>query len=167
MVPFVWGQKFAAAASAGASMQQRINRTYGSTLLRTYFSIFVNGEVDLDSYTHSDANILTYNTMMDGLRLQDFTLSVADSTTWLCNERNFKSSSIQSLKQFKQNFVHIDNWCGSSPCDNDDTLLNGLSLDTDRTWSVTTTTPNAAFKYYLFYTTQKKLVISKGSLTLI
>ena len=83
---------------------------------------------------------MTYNTMMDGLRLQDFTLTVADSTPWLYNERNFKNSAMQSIQQFKQNFVHIDNWCGASPCDNDDTLLNGLSLDTDRTWSVLTTT---------------------------
>ena len=167
IIPFVNGQKFAASASAGASMQQRFNSTNGSTLLRTYFSIFVNGETDLDAYTHTDANIISYNTMMDGLRLQDYTIAVADGTAWLTNERNFKNSCMQSNQQFKQNFVHIDNGCGASPCENDDSLLNGLSLDSDRTWSVTTTTTNAAYKYYLFYTTQKRLVISKGSLTLI
>ncbi len=53
---------------------------------------------------------------MDGLRLQDFTLKVADSTHWLYNERNFRDSRMQSLQQFKANFVHIDNWCGASPC---------------------------------------------------
>ena len=105
--------------------------------------------------------------MMDGLRLQDFTLSVADGTAWLYNERNFSNSAMQSLEQWKNNFVHIDNWGGNAPCNNDDTLLNGLSLDSDRTWSVTTTTPNLAYKYYMFYTTQKKLVISRGSLTLV
>ena len=74
---------------------------------------------------------------------------------------------MQSLKQYKQNFVHIDNWGGNAPCDNDDTLVNGLSLDSDRTLSVSTTTTNTAFKYYMFYTTQKKLVISRGTLTLV
>ncbi len=74
---------------------------------------------------------------------------------------------MQSIQQYKQNFVHIDNWCGASPCENDDTLLNGLSLDSDRTWSMNTTTTNTAFTYYLFFTTQKKLVISKGTLALI
>ena len=74
---------------------------------------------------------------------------------------------MQCIKQFKQNFVRIDNWCGSAPCENDDTILNGLNLDSDRTWSVITTTPNASYKYYLFYTTQKKLVISKGTLALV
>ena len=167
IIPFVYSQKYAASQSAGASMQQRINSTNGVNLLRTYFSIFVNGETDLGAYTHTDANIISYNTMMDGLRLQDYTLAVADGTAWLTNERNFKNSCMQSLQQYKQNFIHIDNWCGASPCNNDDTVLNGLSLDSDRTWSVNTTTPNAAYKYYLFYTTQKKLVISKGTLALI
>ena len=167
VVPFVRGQKFASAASAGASMQQRISKSDCSTLLRTYFSIFTDVETSRDAYNHSDANILTYNTMMDGLRLQDFTLSVADGTAYLCNERNLQNSAMQSIKQYKQNFVHIDNWCGNAPCINDDTLLNGLDLDTDRTWSVSTTTTNLALKYYMFYTTQKKLVISRGTLTLV
>ena len=65
--------------------------------------------------------------MMDGLRLQDYTIAVADGTAWLTNERIFKNSCVQSLQQFKQNFVHIDNWCGNSPCNNDDTLLNGVT----------------------------------------
>ena len=72
-----------------------------------------------------------------------------------------------SLKQFKRNFVRIDNWCGASPCQNIYSVLNGLSLDTDRTRSVQTVTPTAAYRYYALFTTQKKLVISKGSLTLI
>ena len=167
IVPFVKCQKYAAAAAEGASLQQRISKSDGSTLLRTYFSIFTDGEVNENAFNHTDANILTYNTMMDGLRLQDFTLSVADGTAWLYNERIFSNSAMQSLEQWKNNFVHIDNWGGYSPCNNDDTLVNGLSLDSDRTWSVTTTTTNTAFKYYMFYTTQKKLVISRGSLTLV
>ncbi len=55
--------------------------------------------------------------MIDGLRLQDYTLSVSDGT--------FKNSCMQALQQYKQNFIHIANWCSASPCDNDDTLLNG------------------------------------------
>ena len=82
---------------------------------------------------------------MDGLRLQDFTLSTADSTHWLANERNFNESSMLNLKQFKNNFIHIDNWCGAAPCLNDDTILNGLDLESDRTWSIQTVTTSAAY----------------------
>ncbi len=63
--------------------------------------------------------------------------------------------------------MHIDNWCGSSPCNNEDSVLNGLSLDNDRTWSMQCNNDTNAYKFYLFFTTQKKLVISRGSLTLI
>jgi len=148
-------------------MQQRLNSSYGSTLLRVYFGVYQNLEETINTYTHNDSFITSYNTYMDGLRLQDFTLTTADSTPWIVNERNFRDSCMLSLKQFKGNFVHIDNWCGASPCQNIDSVLNGLSLDTDRTWSVQTVTPSAAYRYYAFFTTQKKLVISKGSLTLI
>ena len=167
IVPFVNSQKYSSAASGSNAMQQRINATYGHTLLRTYFSCFNNSEVSQFAYTHNDSVIVDYNTYMDGLRLQDFTLKVSDSTHWLYNERNFKNSCMQSLQQFKANFVHIDNWCGASPCNNDDSVLNGLSLDIDRTWSVQCNNATAAYKFYLFYITQKKLVINKGSLTMV
>ena len=167
IVPFVYGQKYNANASTSSAMQQRLNSTYGSTLLRIYFGVFHNTEDTISTYTHNDSYITSYNTYMDGLRLQDFTLSTADSTHWLVNERNFRDSCMLNLKQFKNNFVHIDNWCGAAPCQNEDSVLNGLSLDTDRTWSVQTVTTSAAYRYYAYFTTQKRLVISKGVLALI
>ena len=167
IIPFVYGQKYSSAASGSNAMQQRINASYGHTLLRTYFGCFHVTETSQTAYTHNDSFITDYNTYMDGLRLQDFTFKVSDSTHWLYNERNFRGSCMQSLQQFKANFVHIDNWRGASACNNDDSVLNGLSLDTDRTWSMQCNNVTAAYKFYLFYTTQKRLVISKGSLTLV
>ena len=167
ITPFVYCQKYGAGASTSSSMQQRLNSSYGATLLRTYFGVFHNTETEGTAYNHNDGFITSYNTYMDGLRLQDFTLQPSDSTHWLYNERNFKHSCLQSLQQYKSNFIHIDNWCGAPPCDNDDSVLNGLSLDSDRTWSVQVITPSAALKYYLFFTTQKRLVISKGVLSIV
>ena len=168
MVPFVYCQKYATStASTTSAIQQRMNSSYGHTLLRTYFGVYHATETEATAYTHHDGTVIDYNTYMDGLRLQDFTLRVADSTHWLYNERNLKDSCIQSLQQYKTNFMHIDNWCGASPCNNDDTMLNGLSLDTDRTWSIQLNTASAAYKFYLFFTTQKRLVISKGILSVV
>ena len=100
IVPFVKCQKYAA-ATAEISIQQRISKSDGASLLRTYFSIFTDGEVNDNAFNHTDVNILTYNTMMDGLRLQDFTLSIADGTAWLYNERIFSNSAMQCLRQWK------------------------------------------------------------------
>ena len=167
IVPFVYGQKYNASASTSSAMQQRLNLSSGVSLLRIYFGCFNATEDVLTTYQHNDSCITSYNTYIDGLRLQDFTLSTADSTHWLANERNFNESSILTLKQFKTNFIHIDNWCGAAPCLNDDTILNGLSLESDRTWSIQTVTVSAAYRYYMYYTTQKKLTISRGSISLV
>ena len=169
IVPFLHHQKYVTGVSTTSSMQQRINSSYGSSLLRTYFGIYPSTETDLTTYTHNDSFVVSYNTYMDGLKLQDFTLQSSDATHWLSNERNFKGSCMLSLPQYKSNFVHIDNWCGSSICNTDDSILNGLDLDSDRTWSVIVYTNAVAssYRFYLFYTTQKRLVISKGTLALV
>ena len=151
-------------------MQQRINSSYGATLLRAYFGIFHGTETNATVYNHNDTYITDYNSYMDGLRLQDFTLKVADGTAWLANERSFRESSMLTLQQFKDQFIHIDNWCGTSPCVNDDSVLNGLGLESDRTWSIQANVANLAVdggKCYAFFTTQKRLVISKGVLSLV
>jgi len=169
LVPFVQHQKYVTGSATTASMQQRINSSYGQTLLRTYFGIYPATETDITTYTHNDSFVVSYNTYMDGLKLQDFTLQSNDATHWLANERNFKDSCMMSLPQYKSNFVHIDNWCGASVCNNDDSILNGISLDSDRTWSVTVNTNAvaASYRFYLYFTCQKRLVISKGSLHLV
>jgi hypothetical protein len=180
IVPFVYCQKYALATGTTASMQQRINSSYGSTLLRAYFGIFHGTETNATVFTHNDSYITDYNTYMDGLRLQDFTLKISDGTAYLANERNLRDSCMLTLQQYKDQFIHVDNWCGSSPANNDDGMLNGLSLDTDRAWSIQANlgtvpndgaaSPNTVYyglKCYLFFTTQKRLVISKGSLTVV
>ena len=166
MVPFVNYQKYVTSTAGQATIQQRITRAQGVSLLRVYFGIYHIDETTITTYSHNDTPITSYNTMMDGLRMQDFTLSPTDGTAWLYNERNFRDSCMLNLLQYRSNFIHIDNWCGSSICNNDDSILNGLSLDSDRTWSATANTASAAYRYYMYYTTQKKLTISRGAITL-
>ena len=117
-------------------MQQRLNSSYRSTLLRDYFGIFHGTETNARLYIHNDGYFTDFNTYMDGLGLQDFTLKISDGTAYLANERNFRDSSVLCIQQFKDQFIHLDNWCGTSPCTNDDSVLNGLSLESDRTWSI-------------------------------
>ena len=149
-------------------MQQRLNSSYGSTLLRAYFGIYHGTETNATVYSHNDSYITDYNSYMDGLRLEDFTLKLADGTAWLANERSFRDSSMLTVQQYKDQFIHIDNWCGTSPCLNDDSVLNGLGLESDRTWSIIANVANLpGGKCYSFFTTQKKLVISKGVLSLV
>ena len=74
ITPFVYCQKFVSSSGTSNAIQQRINSTYGSTLLRTYFGCFHITETSANAYDHNDSYIVDYNSYMDGLRLQYFTL---------------------------------------------------------------------------------------------
>ncbi len=63
-------------------MQQLINSSYGSTLLRAYFGVFHGTETNATVYTRNDSYITDYNTYTDGLCLQDFTLKISDGTAY-------------------------------------------------------------------------------------
>ena len=93
-VPFTYCQKLITPNTTSTAIQQRINRTYGSHLLRCYTAVYDQLEADITMFNHPDRNIIDYNSFMDGLRLQDYTIKVSDSTHWLTNERNFQGSCI-------------------------------------------------------------------------
>ena len=105
-MPFVQHHKYVKGSATTSSMQQRMNSNSGATLLRTYFGKYPATETDL-TYTHYDSFVVSYNTYMDGLRLQDFTIQSSDATHWLSNEGNFKDACMLSLPQYKSNFIHI------------------------------------------------------------
>ena len=168
-VPFTYCPKLITPNSTSTAIQQRINRTYGSHLLRCYTAVYDQLEADITMFNHPDRNIIDYNTFMDGLRLQDYTIKVSDSTHWLTNERNFQGSCIQALAQYKDHCVHIDNWTGDPSCLRDDTVAAGLELGSDRTYSIqyNNAAVAATYRIYLYFITQKQLVISKGILNVV
>ena len=166
-VPYVYCQKLITGQSTMATIQQRINRSYGHTLLRCYTAIFPQAESECTTFLHEDSNVVNYNSFMDGLRMQDMTISPADATHYLINQPHLKGSCIQSLSQFKMNFTHIESWGGKAICQLDDTVTNGLGLETDKTYSVQFNTANQISRIYLFYITQKQLVISRGMLNVV
>ena len=188
----------AVANSSAFSMQQRITRGYGHHLLRCYSSIFGAEGVTLQSQIgtallplsvgdgvqtgvavvtgfttnqHSDVTLGGYNTSLDGIRLQDFTLSANDSTHWLVNEPYLRGSCILNLEQYKNQCMHIDSWTGNPVCMEDDTITNGLSLDADKTYGITYPTlynisGTSQLNHYLFFVVQRTLAI-KGSQILL
>ena len=63
--------------------------------------------------------------------------------------------------------MHIDSWTGNPVCQEDDTIINGLSLDSDKTYGVTYSTLHnistaTSVYHYLFFVVQRTLAI-KGS----
>ena len=121
---------------------------------------------------HSDLCLGAYNTTLDGIRLQDFTVSASDSTHWLINEPYLRGSAILTLDQYKNQCCHIDSWTGKPVCEEDDTVDNGLSLDSDKTYGVTyptlyNTSTATSFDHYLFFVVQRQLAIKGNQIVLM
>ena len=121
---------------------------------------------------HDDSTLGGYNTTLDGIRLQDFTLSANDSTHWLVNEPYLRGSCILNSEQYKNQCLHIDSWTGKPVCDEDDTVVNGLSLDADKTYGITYPTlyniSTATQKnHYLFFVVQRTLAIKGNQISLM
>ena len=117
---------------------------------------------------HSDLCLGGYNTTLDGIRLQDFTVSASDSTHWLINEPYLRGSCILTLDQYKNQCCHVDSWTGKPVCEEDDTIDNGLSLDADKTYGVSyqtlyNTSSSTQLNHYLFFVVQRVLAI-KGNI---
>jgi hypothetical protein len=113
---------------------------------------------------HTDTLLSSYNTSLDGVRLQDFSLSAEDSTHWLVNEPYLRGSCILNIEQYKNQTVHIDSWTGRPVCEEDDTVDNGLSLDADKTYGVSynslvNISTTTQYQHYLFFTVQRQLSI--------
>ena len=121
---------------------------------------------------HDDMPLGAYNTSLDGIRLQDFTLSASDSTHWLVNEPYLRGSCILNAEQYKNQCMHIDSWTGNPVCEEDDTIDNGISLDADKTYGVSYNTlynfgAIANKNHYLFFVVQRSLVIKGNQIMLV
>ena len=96
-------------------------------------------------------------------------MKVPDSTHWLTNERSFQGSCIQSLAQYKDHCVHIENWTGDPSNMRDDTVAAGLELGSHRTDSLQYNNAAAAetYRIYMYFIVQKQLFICKGILNVV
>ncbi len=56
--PFIYCQKFVSSSGTSNAIQQRINASYGSTLLRTYFGCFYITETGAAAYDPNDNYIV-------------------------------------------------------------------------------------------------------------
>ena len=121
---------------------------------------------------HDDMPLGAYNTSLDGIRLQDFTLSASDSTHYLVNEPYLRGSCILNTEQYKNQCMHIDSWTGNPVCEEDDTIDNGLSLDSDKTYGVSYNTlynisSTGSKQHYLFFVVQRTLMIRGNQISLM
>lgn len=164
-IPYIYSQLLSTSTGTNIAIQQRLNRSYGESLLRTYLGVFNTTNKWYSTMDHDVAPITSYNTTMDYIKLQDFTLANSDSTDWLVNNQHFQGSCMLSQYQYYFNWIHIDNFCANSVADTDPTVSDGLMLNGDKTWAANLTVTSAAYRVYAFFVCQKTLTIAANSIT--
>ena len=68
--------------------------------------------------------------------------------------------------------MHIDSWTGNPVCEEDDTIDNGLSFDSDKTYGVSYNTlynfsAVLSKQHYLFFVVQRQLMIKGNQISLM
>ena len=165
VTPYVYLQKYTNGGTA-TNIQQRFNRGLGSNLLRTYFSLFNGGSTAnliLDNSNVGGAKCSTYYSAINSLRLQEFSPSVALSEDYILNQSLLDSSCVLSINQYRYQWVHIDSWTNghNSICETDDTVIGGLDLTDEKTYTINATVDTARLAY-LYSIVQRKLIIKTG-----
>lgn len=145
-VPYIYNTKTAMTGSSSSlAIQQRITRQYGSRLLRCYNTLTPNATIPNFACTVGSAPLLNfhqsfmingYNTSMDQIRLQDLTLSPTDGTSFLFHEYFLRNSCYLTAEQYFNQFFHIDSWTDKPTATDDDSVMDGYDLSTDKTYGI-------------------------------
>ena len=169
-VPFVYSQKYASTGGSSSSIFQRFNRGHGSRILRFYYGLFNNSETTNATLDHSNVGcgkITSYYSTMNNMRCQEFPVDCNASLEWLVNNGDIDHCSILSINQYKYQFCHMENYSGQRPCECNDTIITGLSLDQEKTYGVYVTTVASAFNHWLFSIIQRQLRIGGGQILFV
>ena len=165
VTPYIYLQKYTN-SGASTNLQQRFNRSMGSNLLRTYFSVFstkAQSNCILDNSNVGGTRVSTYYSAVNSLRLQEFSPTVGLSEDWMLNQSLLNRSAVLSINQYRYQWVHIDSWTnGNNPiCETDDTVIGGLDLTDEKTYTINATVDGGRLSY-LYAIVQRKLIIKPG-----
>jgi hypothetical protein len=191
LIPYVYTFKNTLPAGQNISISQRFNRGHGRRLLKLYHSAFNSVESINTAFDHSNVihytaggaldggKILSYYTLLNNERLQEFDLDCRQLNDWEYHKEKLRDSVLQDSRVYSVNWFHCDDWTGifdSKKKDEKDNLETGLTLDLEQRWDIYITSANpdpgagpAYFPYnqYTFAITQKMLTISPQGITVL
>lgn len=144
VIPYPTVSTYALGTSTSTAVQHRVGRSFGSTLLRIYSSEYNTANAGT---LHSNFNNIagsktsSFNTQLNGQRLQDDNLNVAESLQWQYISRLLEGSAVTSMNDhMSMGAAFIDDWSAvrqSLPdAKDDDMILSGLPLnDVDQVYT--------------------------------
>lgn len=215
LIPYVYTYKNSLVGGT-QTVSIRMNRGNGITLKKIYHSVFNSNETvnqqttgaanfagratayDNDNRPYISATgdgavarskVLSFYTMLDNNRLQEFDLNTVTFDDYKINKNMFRGTAIQGMDQYYFNWVWIENWSGTEELHNheDTNKLTGLDLSRERKWDFYATamqqqlavadnnasvfsainTNGGSYNHYTFAVTQKNLSVSPQGITVI
>ncbi len=172
LVPYIYTNKYSHGGGGFLSVQQRLNRGHGRSLLKVYHALFANNEAGLTAFQHSNlggAFINSFYSSLDNDRLQELNIDCTDDQDWKYLRELSKGSTIRDIREYYFNWVWIDDWTGKPTIDwrMTDSADCGLPLANERLWSIQEQLNNAPYQAYTIYVTQKVLTITPSQITLV
>jgi hypothetical protein len=171
VVPYVYTNKIQTAGQNLQSIQIRLNRGHGRSILKLYHVPSAVANVSGNyTYYHSSGFVQDLYTLMDNERLQDNVLTVG---TYEHLRHMFSVTDgccLTTLNGLNFNFVWIDDWTGAPAHEwrQTDSAECALPLDQERMWNILFTQGVVpAIWNRTFIVTQKVLTINQTSITLI
>lgn len=181
-IPYVYGSK-TTITSASPNVNQVITQASGKRLMWVAWAPFLDGGARdvINSHTQIDCSAVTgqpqfdivfsnYNTSLDNIFIKSQSpIDCTKGEHWLYNKNELKGSALQGLELLSNDFVNIDSWIGKPLCEYDPSVEDGLILNENHTWGLTSTFTNGAqaYQHYVYYCAQKKLVIQPFSVQVV
>ena len=170
VVPFVYPFKYTATGTPTTqTVTLRINRTNGIHLKKIYHSLFNSTETIATRFLNTNVNktnIVSYYTMIDSERRQQFDVVTANDDDIDYVADNIKGSLIANCDIYRYNWFVLekfdDNHDTSADC-----VDSGLPLDIEHKWDFYATTAAANFNHYSFIVTTKMLSIMPAGIEIM
>ena len=133
--PYVYSYKVAGGAAYTQTI--RLNRGFGSNLLRVY-----NTSVGADTAAATNITQVvptTIRTSIDNQYLQDNVLTSAVNEPYTWQRDLFKGSAMMNSVSFANFWTYIDNFTAAKPFEQKDEIVDGIDLSQEKLYSFETT----------------------------
>ena len=171
LCPYVHGYK-TNLQNASQSLSLRFNRGHGERLMKIYHAPFNNTETTHLAYDHNnlaDAKVLSYYTMLNNSRLQEFNVDTSADEDYMILKDLLEGSVIQNNNIYKYNWFHVEDFAGLDLKDSQGPFNKraGLDLSVEQKYDIYMTTAGNALNHYSFAVTQRMLTISPAGIEFV
>lgn len=169
VMPYVYSYLYSSSSGTSSSVSQRLNAGHGQRLLNVYHALHNTSKdhnLAQDISNIDNAKLVSFQSNLDNQNLQEFVPLCAENEDYVLMKPILENSVIQSSNVFKANRCWIDSWRKGRSCDwkENDTVIDGLPLDSERIWNIEQTTAEVALRQYTFFVVQRTLNIDPSGI---